>query len=222
MQPFGGHGLSGTGPKAGGPLYLKRLLAAASAAWPALPAGKPDDGAKAFAAFVAGRDASLASLCEAIVAASRLGVTLELPGPVGEKNVYSLESRGAVLCDAADESSMIVQAACALATGNRARLAGAPARGARRRPARAVARPRHRLHRGDRVDAALTDRAGAALIAFAGEIARRDGPIASVFRVSAEALLRGEPAPLDFLLNERSLCVNTTAAGGNASLMTIG
>ena len=26
VQPFGGHGLSGTGPKAGGPLYLQRLL----------------------------------------------------------------------------------------------------------------------------------------------------------------------------------------------------
>jgi RHH-type proline utilization regulon transcriptional repressor/proline dehydrogenase/delta 1-pyrroline-5-carboxylate dehydrogenase len=27
VQPFGGHGLSGTGPKAGGPLYVLRLLA---------------------------------------------------------------------------------------------------------------------------------------------------------------------------------------------------
>src|SRR5687768_3720335 len=27
VQPFGGEGLSGTGPKAGGPLYLFRLLA---------------------------------------------------------------------------------------------------------------------------------------------------------------------------------------------------
>ena len=26
VQPFGGDGLSGTGPKAGGPLYLQRLL----------------------------------------------------------------------------------------------------------------------------------------------------------------------------------------------------
>ena len=25
VQPFGGHGLSGTGPKAGGPYYLPRL-----------------------------------------------------------------------------------------------------------------------------------------------------------------------------------------------------
>ncbi len=41
VQPFGGHGLSGTGPKAGGPLYLKRLVASAPAAWPSLPAGAP-------------------------------------------------------------------------------------------------------------------------------------------------------------------------------------
>ncbi|MBI4924154.1 MAG: bifunctional proline dehydrogenase/L-glutamate gamma-semialdehyde dehydrogenase PutA [Devosia nanyangense] len=27
VQPFGGHGLSGTGPKAGGPLYVRRLMA---------------------------------------------------------------------------------------------------------------------------------------------------------------------------------------------------
>jgi RHH-type proline utilization regulon transcriptional repressor/proline dehydrogenase/delta 1-pyrroline-5-carboxylate dehydrogenase len=32
VQPFGGHGLSGTGPKAGGPLYVHRLLASGPAA----------------------------------------------------------------------------------------------------------------------------------------------------------------------------------------------
>ena len=31
VQPFGGEGLSGTGPKAGGPLYLFRMLAQAPA-----------------------------------------------------------------------------------------------------------------------------------------------------------------------------------------------
>lgn len=36
VQPFGGHGLSGTGPKAGGPLYLRRLVARAPA-MPPLP-----------------------------------------------------------------------------------------------------------------------------------------------------------------------------------------
>ena len=222
-QPFGGHGLSGTGPKAGGPLYLKRLVARAPAAWPPLPAGAPDAGAKAFSAFIAKRgDAALAALCEQIVSESQLGASVELPGPVGEKNVYSLEPRGAVLCDAADESTLIVQAACALATGNRALLGGAFA------AALVAAAPEPLRQRmavtaaADRVDAALTDRENAALIAFGGEIARRDGPIASVFRVTADTIRRGEPAPLDFLVNERSVCINTTAAGGNASLMTIG
>jgi len=223
VQPFGGHGLSGTGPKAGGPLYLKRLAARAPAAWPSLPAGAPDAAAKAFAGFVATRGvAELAALCEGLIAQSRLGVSLELPGPVGERNVYSLEPRGAVLCDAAEEGTLIAQIACALATGNRALLRGASA------AAFVAALPQDLRARvavyapTDRVDAALTDRDGAALVAFAGEIARRDGPIAAVFRVSADMLRRGEPAPLDFLVNERSVCINTTAAGGNASLMTIG
>src|ERR1700720_4889564 len=35
VQPFGGHGLSGTGPKAGGPLYVQRLLSQRPA--PVLP-----------------------------------------------------------------------------------------------------------------------------------------------------------------------------------------
>ena len=39
-QPFGGHGLSGTGPKAGGPLYLRRLLSACPAE-PDLPRRLP-------------------------------------------------------------------------------------------------------------------------------------------------------------------------------------
>jgi len=223
VQPFGGHGLSGTGPKAGGPLYLKRLIARAPAAWPLLPAGKPDAAGKAFTGFVAGRgDAALAALCEQVVGESRLGVSLEMPGPVGEKNVYSLEPRGAVLCDAAGEQALIVQAACALATGNRALLSGAFAE-ALIAALPAPLRQRVAVHAAaDRIDAALTDRDGVALVAFAGKIARRDGPIATVFRVTADALQRGEPAPLDFLLNERSVCINTTAAGGNASLMTIG
>src|SRR5690606_21649801 len=34
VQPFGGEGLSGTGPKAGGPLYLYRLLAVRPAGLP--------------------------------------------------------------------------------------------------------------------------------------------------------------------------------------------
>ncbi len=42
VQPFGGHGLSGMGPKAGGPLYLHRLLAS-NPPVTELPAGRAPD-----------------------------------------------------------------------------------------------------------------------------------------------------------------------------------
>lgn len=51
VQPFGGRGLSGTGPKAGGPHYLGRLLRPASMAapaWRALPAADTKAPAPAF------------------------------------------------------------------------------------------------------------------------------------------------------------------------------
>ena len=44
-------------------------------------------------------------------------------------------------------------------------------------------------------------------------LTEREGPIVPVFV---------EPYPLEFLRDEVSLSVNTAAAGGNASLMTIG
>ncbi len=50
------------------------------------------------------------------------------------------------------------------------------------------------------------------------QIAARPGPI-----VGVQGLAHGEPnIALERLLIERSLSVNTAAAGGNASLMTIG
>ena len=50
------------------------------------------------------------------------------------------------------------------------------------------------------------------------QAAKRPGPI-----VGVQGLAQGEPnIALERLLIERSLSVNTAAAGGNASLMTIG
>jgi len=222
-QPFGGHGLSGTGPKAGGPLYLKRLLASAPAAWPPLPAGVPARAAEAFANSLAERgERELAELCAALARSSRLGLDIELPGPVGERNLYSLVARGTVLCDAAGEEAMIAQIACALAAGNRAALDGPPAAALLAALPRALSDEIVPAAAAPRIDAVLTDREGAALLELLAAVAARAGPIAGVFRYSAEAFRRGDPPPLDFLVRERSLCINTTAAGGNATLMTIG
>ena len=82
VQPFGGRGLSGTGPKAGGPLYLKRLLVQAPADWPELPAVRPIAAALRFADFVAARgDEELAALCVRIAEASRCGRQSRIAGP---------------------------------------------------------------------------------------------------------------------------------------------
>jgi RHH-type proline utilization regulon transcriptional repressor/proline dehydrogenase/delta 1-pyrroline-5-carboxylate dehydrogenase len=63
-------------------------------------------------------------------------------------------------------------------------------------------------------DAVLTDATGAAMIALRQGLAQGDGPIIPV--ISADA--HGYPAWR--LLQERSLSINTAAAGGNAALMS--
>ena len=46
--------------------------------------------------------------------------------------------------------------------------------------------------------------------------------LASTFAATSPETPKNPLQPLDFLVGERSVCVNTTAAGGNASLMSIG
>ena len=85
-QPFGGHGLSGTGPKAGGPNYLQRFYR------------RP-------APFIVEIDAeanslSLAELQKLITDAQQLNVSdpINLPGPTGELNRLSGYAREPLLC----------------------------------------------------------------------------------------------------------------------------
>jgi RHH-type proline utilization regulon transcriptional repressor/proline dehydrogenase/delta 1-pyrroline-5-carboxylate dehydrogenase len=58
---------------------------------------------------------------------------------------------------------------------------------------------------------------------WARELAARDGPIVMPQCLTPEDISAG-PAyySLEWLLTERSISINTAAAGGNASLMTIG
>ena len=111
---------------------------------------------------------------------------------------------------------MLAQAVQALAAGN-AVLAVADGRGGGARPARRAAG--RRLRRAAR-PATLAALAGLGLVAAVGPedwlralrraLARRDGPI-----VPLETAL---VAPERHVV-ERHLCIDTTAAGGNASLL---
>ncbi|OZB37966.1 MAG: trifunctional transcriptional regulator/proline dehydrogenase/L-glutamate gamma-semialdehyde dehydrogenase [Acidiphilium sp. 34-60-192] len=112
VQPFGGHGLSGTGPKAGGPLYLPSLnpaLADKAIATHELPLA-----AEAFRAFLQTQGIAL------VPVHTCLGLDIDLLGPVGERNRYWLEPRGSVLCVAETAEQAWPQIFAALATGNRA------------------------------------------------------------------------------------------------------
>ncbi|MDO9640125.1 MAG: bifunctional proline dehydrogenase/L-glutamate gamma-semialdehyde dehydrogenase PutA [Pseudotabrizicola sp.] len=96
-QPFGGEGLSGTGPKAGGPHYLHRFTAE-----PAPLAG--DDGAAV--------STSATQLRAALSAPQAVPkpVTIDLPGPTGESNRLTRVARAPVLCLGPSAAQAMAQA----------------------------------------------------------------------------------------------------------------
>ncbi len=72
-------------------------------------------------------------------------------------------------------------------------------------------------------DAVLFEGDGDGLQALNEEIAERQGGIVPVHGATSAGLADGsESYPLELLVEERSVSTNTAAAGGNASLMTIG
>ena len=179
VQPFGGDHLSGTGPKAGGPHYLPRLVKGAP---PSLPAD--------------------------------VNAGEELPGPTGETNTLYLRPRGRVACVAEIEGELAAQARAATATGNIALLA-ASAIGNR---VRAMAGIRCELV-PDPLAAEPDVVLFAGTVAVEAELRRKlaalPGPIVPL--VVAEA--GGYDATR--LLSERTVTINTTASGGNASLLSL-
>jgi RHH-type proline utilization regulon transcriptional repressor/proline dehydrogenase/delta 1-pyrroline-5-carboxylate dehydrogenase len=239
VQPFGGEGLSGTGPKAGGALYLQRLLATRPAGLPkslaqslivdAPQASENSDNPSA--ALTAYRDwligeqqPVLAARVDGHLSHVLAGATAVLSGPTGERNTYTLGARGTVLCIASTASGARVQFAAVLATGNRALFEGAAGEQlASQLPAALKSYASVKKSADTPFDAVLFEGDSDELLALVKEVAKRAGPIVSVQGVAARALESGdEDYALERLLTERSVSVNTAAAGGNANLMTIG
>lgn len=216
VQPFGGRGLSGTGPKAGGPLYLKRLVANPPASG---FRGATDAAAEDFAAWLESKGlAADAEAARACTAASPLGYAVELAGPVGESNLYALHPRGRILLCPQSESGLYRQLAAVLATGNRAVIeqVGFRARVLENLPASVHQRLRFVPEEapGEILAGALIEGDAAIVGAQLARLAARPGPL-----ILAQA---GPDYNLDWLVEEVSTSINTTAAGGNASLMSIG
>ncbi|WP_244433595.1 trifunctional transcriptional regulator/proline dehydrogenase/L-glutamate gamma-semialdehyde dehydrogenase [Azospirillum sp. B506] len=223
VQPFGGHGLSGTGPKAGGPLYLSRLLSVR----PALELGvRGGDAVRApaqlFADWLADQGrAEIATELRALTKHSPVGGSIELAGPVGEQNIYSLIPRGRILLLPQTEDGLYRLLGAALATGNEVVVDGdaAVVVGLKTLPAELANRVRlsaNWLSFGP-LAGALVEGESARLLGASSRIAELPGPIVLTQGVPAG----GKGVEIAWLLNERSLSTNTTAAGGNASLVAM-
>jgi len=182
-QPFGGEGLSGTGPKAGGAHYVARFAA------PPAPVAGVDDGATTEPAALRG------ALARSRPATRPLAVQ-DLPGPTGESNRLSLWQRAPFLCLGPGKETAQAQVASLEALGG----LGVAAPGLAPAVLEGIVGISGALWWGDAEDARP----------HALALARRPGPILP--------LVTGAPDHAHVLL-ERHLCIDTTAAGGNAALL---
>ena len=209
VQPFGGEGLSGTGPKAGGPLYLFRLLAQA----PAL---------EHLPITTAQGEQSLST---------RAGQPLLLDGPTGETNHYLLQPRGLIWCMPHTVDGLQAQWLACKNTGNTMLLQDSPA-------LRSLVASWHAQDPSAHnaalqwtteleiaqmpLQAALAESDTDALLQLQQQLSQRSGPLLLVQGLTTDEIRAGERYRQERLLREVAISTNTTAAGGNASLMMVG
>jgi len=189
-QPFGGDGLSGTGPKAGGPKYIRRFM-------------KPDVISNS---VVGGNIVSLEMIEETFDKMSHEERELEcaqLPGPTGESNQWSLHPRGRVLCLGPSVEDAKVQREAAKAIGCQV-IAIAPDL---KDGLDGIVSPKV-LSQISALDAVVSFSDNASELRKA--LASREGAIVPLLTEKEFAL---------WLTREKHVCIDTTAAGGNAELL---
>jgi RHH-type proline utilization regulon transcriptional repressor/proline dehydrogenase/delta 1-pyrroline-5-carboxylate dehydrogenase len=201
-QPFGGEGLSGTGPKAGGPHYVKRFMAVN---------GAPEPDADGVPVSAENVQATLDSLTVPDWAA----MPDTLPGPTGESNRLASHPRGKVLCLGPTPAAAFAQADEALASGNAVLLVAPGASASVLKCGGSVAA----------LDGVLDP---ATLAGLGGMDAVASYAGAKTLRAMRQALAAGDGALIPLIsepdrperyMLERHVCVDTTAAGGNAALL---
>lgn len=184
-QPFGGEGLSGTGPKAGGPEYMARFT---------------KDITPEFSTETGAYRGTFADLQRQVYDAKSTDARLtkiELPGPTGESNQLSLYARDPILCLGPGAEAAHLQAESIRLLG------GIPV-----------------IVEGKIDPQWLTD-----LQNFAGAVWWGEGETGRPL-ARALAARKGAIIPLIGAIDkghtvlERHLCIDTTASGGNAALLS--
>ena len=224
VQPFGGTGLSGTGPKAGGPLYLRRLVRQTEGAHAPLPHCSISEPLRGrLVELIAGSEslasherARLLEVVRSLPDAAGLGSAMALPGPTGESNRWSLHPRGRVGCIAQTDDELALQIIVALAAGNCAIVAGSLL-GKRAVTLLGV------LH-CELSEDVLASPPDAIVVAGGRDFVRqcRVRAAAGEGRI-VPVIARDAMGGYDVgrLLIEKVVTINTTASGGNAELLAI-
>ncbi|MGB0865869.1 MAG: bifunctional proline dehydrogenase/L-glutamate gamma-semialdehyde dehydrogenase PutA [Granulosicoccaceae bacterium] len=194
VQPFGGEGLSGTGPKAGGPMYLDGFI---RGEYPALPEQR---------ASTQSIEWVQQALDALDVSEAALRVE-EMPGPTGESNRLSSVARGKVLCLGPGRDAALEQKRAAEAQGC------------------AVVAVAAGLTEAEGLDGVLEASSLSQLQGIDVVVCWQEGDYP---RACKQALANrpGNVVPLvverelsSWCVRERHVCIDTTAAGGNASLL---
>lgn len=226
-QPFGGEGLSGTGPKAGGPQYVRRFMKGETTQVSAEPGGEKVDASK-LGGLIAKLEKMSTQEPKARTEAMKPVFSSvpepldahpeEMPGPTGETNILTNHARGTVLCLGPTKDTAIEQMAMALAQGNKvvviapgvsqivdhAARTGLPAVGIEGQLEADA------IEKVNGFDAVVTCAKPTVLKTYRQALMKRDGallPLITEHNLDQRYVI------------ERHLCVDTTAAGGNASLI---
>ena len=281
VQPFGGRGLSGTGPKAGGPLYLTRLVkekvstpvaernlteaqldalqasfdsselahgdvdkqmtAAAKDAftWASASTNERVSVARQLLATLTAsdnadyQDTLVAAHAQLLMIEEKLSGPTVLPGPTGESNKLYLESRGIVGCLRDADTSFdfwLMSVITALAAGNIVVAIVDEQHLAQSQACRmallktGISSSIFQIVKLARFPALLSHEQLAGVVVdstspmkkWVGEqLAARDNAILPLITAQSNHNL------FERLVTEKTITIDTTAAGGNASLMTM-
>jgi len=191
-QPFGGNGLSGTGPKAGGPHYLMRFYKHLA---PNIEESESEDSKS-------NELGTASELKQLIDKADKNNILikegLNLPGVTGESNHWSLIAREPVLCLGPGKQAAAKQAKIIKELGGKAVEFG-------------VTLAKNELNEiegyssviwwGGKNKARILDKL----------LAEKQGPLIPLITAIPD---------IAYAVKERHVCVDTTASGGNAELLS--
>jgi len=198
-QPFGGEGLSGTGPKAGGPHYVKRFKQFNLPRHQPIPNADEADAKRVQQALNA-----------VYVDKPAIQEAIDMPGPTGESNRWTSVARGTILCLGPTAEDALQQMRLAEA-------AGCPAVGVAPNLS------------GDNTVAGTLNYSAlahleklAAIALWSSEQDLKTARVSLTERFGPLMCLIATDEMHEFCLHERHLCIDTTASGGNAQLLSGG